>query len=193
MPRFPEFNFYPMKAALARARRRFASNSTPPPPPLQPMRSITLAVLLIALVAALAGISISLVAAQATTDYDDLYGDGVESQTQPRERRRPRVRRYCHSPKSAYLRRNRRQHHSLLGRYPPWTRPRHRLHGCGYGVQLHLRAAPRWDGGLLGGKRERPSRRPVDANDNPITFSMLDSSQSFVCGLQDAQNSQTAA
>ncbi len=68
MLRFPDFNLSPMKAALTRAREgAFGSIFTPPQ--LGIMRGIALAFLLIALVAALA--SISLVAAQSTDDYDD--------------------------------------------------------------------------------------------------------------------------
>ena len=192
MPRFPEFNFYPMKAALARARRRFASNSTPPPPQLQPMRSITLAFLLIALVAALAGISISLVAAQATTDYDDLYGDGVESQTQPvsnddRKFVDIAIAQRVHTCGVTAANTIRCWGDTRLG---PVRATGYKDVVTGYNFTCGLRLDGTVD--CWGINANNHPGTPVDTNDNPITFSMLDSSQSFVCGLQDAQNSQTA-
>ena len=175
------------------------------------MRSITLAVLLIALVVALAGISISLVAAQSTTDYDDngnglidattlahlnamgwdLDGDGVESQTQPvsdddREFVSLAFGQRAHTCGVTAANTIRCWGDTRLG---PVRATGYTDVVTGHNFTCGLRLDGTVD--CWGTNANNHPGTPVDANDNPITFSMLDSSQSFVCGLQDGQNSQT--
>ena len=171
------------------------------------MRSITLAFLLIALVAALA--SISLVAAQSTTDYDDngnglidvttlaqlnamrwdLDGDGVESQTQPvssDDREFVDIAIALHTCGVTAANNIRCWGDTSLG---PVRATGYTDVVAGYPFTCGLRLDGTVD--CWGINASANPGAPVDASDNPITFSMLDSSQTFVCGLQDGQNSQT--
>ncbi len=169
------------------------------------MRSITLAFLLIALVASLAGIS--LVAAQSTTDYDDnglidvrtpaqlnamgwdLDGDGVESQTQPvssDDREFVDIAIALHTCGLTAANTIRCWGDTSLG---PVRATGYTDVVTGYPFTCGLRLDGTVD--CWGINASANPGTPVDANDNPITFSMLDSSRTFVCGLQDGQNSQT--